>query len=595
MNYSLEKDNLYKKIAELQETVINLLPESSQCKTIQQLKEDIMNDYYTVVVVGEFKHGKSTFINALLGKDIMPRDVTPTTATINAIFQSNKNEIHIVKTNGDVEQKELSLEELKNYTAEADFDPDDIQFIKVFTDSALIKEGVVLVDTPGVNDLNEHRSSITYQFIPRADVVLFLTPMTSAIKKTEKRFIEENLLKNGLNRTIFIGNFSDSVGDEEFNEVYEFMKRRIENVTSSPNVPVYPLSAKEALQGKVRNDKELIEYSGILEIEEELKRRMESGVQSKGKLERFHFRFEVIAGNLQKEIETALHLTNQSIEELQEHLQSVRNFLDNQSAWEVQIQNYLYEQEDDIKFMTYKSLNYFGEKLKEDIKAKVELFQGADIKNLVESQIPVSIKSQFKNWVDQYGEYIQSLLMKLHNEVEKGLSSSFNQRIQMNHSRQNQLSYETDIPVLNMSSGNANVKAGLIMGGVSTVAILLGGPFFIPLVGMAGMPFLSQKVAEKQLQNLKPELLIAVDGQINVLLEELHRNLDTFIHNQINVIKNDALDNFNRAIQSYEHLLNEEMNKKQDETNKVVTYQKELKELSIMLEGHFTKIDAGVK
>ncbi|ANX13921.1 hypothetical protein ABE41_018065 [Fictibacillus arsenicus] len=595
MNYSLEKDNLYKKIVELQETVLNLLPESSQCKTIQQLKEDITNDYYTVVVVGEFKHGKSTFINALLGKDIMPRDVTPTTATINAIFQSNKNEIHIVKTNGDVEKKELSLEELKNYTAEADFDPDDIQFIKVFTDSKLIKEGVVLVDTPGVNDLNEHRSSITYQFIPRADVVLFLTPMTSAIKKTEKLFIEENLLKNGLDRTIFIGNFSDSVEDDEYDEVYEFMKRRIENVTGFPNVPVYPLSAKEALQGKVRNDKELIEYSGILEIEEELKRRMESGVQSKEKLERFHFRLEVIAGNLQKEIETALHLTNQSIEELQEHLQSVRNFLDNQSAWEVQIQNYLYEQEDDIKFMTYKSLNYFGEKLKEDIKAKVELFQGADIKNLVESQIPVSIKSQFKNWVDQYGEHIQSLLMKLHNEVEKGLSSSFNQRIQMNHSRQSQLSYETDIPVLNMTSGNANVKAGLIMGGVSTVAILLGGPFFIPLVGMAGMPFLSQKVAEKQLQNLKPELLLAVEGQINVLLEELHRNLDTFIHNQVNTIKNDALDHFNRAIQSYEHLLNEEMNKKQDETNKVVTYQKELKELSIMLEGHFKKIDAGVK
>ena len=70
-------------------------------------------------------------------------------------------------------------------------------------DAPLLKNRVVLIDTPGVNDLNQQRSDITFEFLPRADVIIFMTSMDAAMKQTEKIFIQEFLLKNGLDKIVF--------------------------------------------------------------------------------------------------------------------------------------------------------------------------------------------------------------------------------------------------------------------------------------------------------------------------------------------------------------------------------------------------------
>lgn len=592
MNYTEEKDLLRDKAEKLKKSLLDLLPESSQLKVLQELEEDLDQDYYTIMVVGEFKHGKSTFVNALLGSDIMPRDVTPTTATINAVFHSEMEELQILKTDGQVERRELSVEQLRQYTASADFNIDEIKYLKLFMDAPLLKNRVILIDTPGVNDLNQQRSDITFQFLPRADVIIFMTSMDAAMKQTEKTFIQEFLLKNGLDKIIFAANFMDRIEEEELDDTIDYVERRIQTILDADQIKLFPMSAKDALMGKINQNAELLQYSGVPEIEAEIRRRIESGSRSMDKLERFQWRLKAIGETVKSEIKTAIELSSQSLESLESQLTAVDNWFSNQDIWRDQLKAYLNERRNEIKYMVRKSVQFFGNNVREDIENKIQLYHGADIKNLVEYQIPITVKSIFNSWVNQYSDCIHELLRKTQAEVTKGLTASFRQNVHIHAVKASDLQFSEAIPILSARTGNANVKAGLVVGGASTLAILLGGPFFLPIVGMAGLPFLSQKLAEKQLENVKPELITATGRQISQLVDSLEEKINHYVQKTIEQIEEKALDEFSRLLRSYEVILKGEISNKQKEAATIQAYHGKLSELEKMIE---TEILEGVE
>ena len=164
---------------------------------------DIESDFYTVVVVGEFKRGKSTFINALIGEDLLPVDVTPTTATINILAWGKDRSLMVYKKNGQVEEMPLTRQSLARFIMGADFDAEDIDFLKITLPADILKNKVMLVDTPGVDDINQQRVEVTYGFIPRANAVLFLLDATSPVRRTEKEFLQNTILKEGMDNIIF--------------------------------------------------------------------------------------------------------------------------------------------------------------------------------------------------------------------------------------------------------------------------------------------------------------------------------------------------------------------------------------------------------
>ncbi|CEG22042.1 Bacterial dynamin-like protein [Planococcus massiliensis] len=568
MNYLEEKIRIGQRVKETLQHLKVAMPISSQIAPLIELAEDIADDYYTIMVVGEFKHGKSTFVNALLGKDVMPRGVTPTTATINTVFHSNQQEVQVIKKNGSIEKFD-SINVLNQFTAAQDFDSDEIKYIKLFMDAEILKKRVVLIDTPGVNDLSDQRTEVTHQFLPRADVVIFMCSLTSPIKHSEQIFIEEQLMKNGIERTIFAANFADSIDEEEIEEVTNFVERRLENIVGKNLSKVYPVSAKEALMGRLQNDKEMLLYSGLLEIESEIYQKIESGTRSQEKIERFEERLEAIMEVIRREIETAKIASTKSVEQLNREMKAVDSWFKEIASQEVELQKYLLEREEEINFLVGKSLIYFGNKLIEDIENQIFLFQGADIKGLVEKQIPYTIRSQFTKWIDQYESNIQQLLFKLEKEVSTGLSRSFQKQVQVQTHQGENLHYQTEAPILNAKSGNANVKAGLILGGVGSVALVLGAPLFLPIFAMGGLPFVQQKIAEKQLENVKPDLIREVHKQLDVVLQDFGFYLKRYINRAVEEIKNNTLEEFDRLLRSYQMILQQEVLKHQNETTNI--------------------------
>lgn len=125
---SITRMDLKSQLDRLLNQVIPELPGSVNKSRIDELLHDIESDFYTVVVVGEFKRGKSTFINALIGEDLLPVDVTPTTATINILAWGKDRSLMVYKKNGQVEEMPLTRQSLARFIMGADFDAEDIDF-----------------------------------------------------------------------------------------------------------------------------------------------------------------------------------------------------------------------------------------------------------------------------------------------------------------------------------------------------------------------------------------------------------------------------------------------------------------------------------
>ncbi|AQQ54172.1 dynamin family protein [Planococcus lenghuensis] len=557
MNYQEEKDQLNEKIMRTEELLAAAIPNSSQLKQLKELKEDIEADHYTVMVVGEFKHGKSTFVNALLGQDVMPRGVTPTTATINVVRHGETHLVQVMKTDGSEESYD-SLDILHEYTASQNFDADNVKLINLEVNSPLLENRVVLIDTPGVNDLSEQRTEVTHQFLPRADVVIFMCSLTSPIKKSEEKFIKERLMKSGRDRIIYAANFMDRIDEDEQEELVEFVERRLELITEERVDALFPISAKEALDGRLQNDSELTKYSGIVELEQEIKRRIDSGSRGQEKINHFYIRLMEINEVIQQEIATAELLARQTEEDLENQLQAVKEWFRKLSDQEMQLQNYLYDREAEINFMVGKSVHHFGDRLINDMDTRIQMFQGADVKNLVKVQLPTAIRSQITQWLDQNEDAIQQLLLKLEKEVSQGLARSFNQSIRLQGQRMDSFTHLSTIPIFQAKSGNANVKAGLVLGGAGALVAIVGAPILLPLIGMAGLPLVSQTFAEYQLNKIKPELTRNVRQKLTSMINDLEAQLKMYINQSINQISASSIEEFNRLLNSYEAILQKE-------------------------------------
>lgn len=211
-----------------------------------------------LVVLGEFNHGKTTFVNALLGGEVLPTGITPTTALIHEVRHGDPPRAALVRRapEGSLDDRSrpvggarevIPFERLAELVAGARVNPDEVLRVELEYPAAILEDKVTLVDTPGVNDLNLQRAEITYGYVPRADAVVFLLDAGQILKESERKFLRDRLLGAGRDRIVFAINKADLLSESEKVEVMEYARRQLEHLV--PGAPVMFLSATRALRG----------------------------------------------------------------------------------------------------------------------------------------------------------------------------------------------------------------------------------------------------------------------------------------------------------------------------------------------------------
>ena len=212
----------------------------------RRLVAKLAEDRFHLVVVGEFNHGKSTFVNALLGQSVLATGVTPTTAAIHHLKWSEKPEATVVYTSG--KREPVDFESTRSFAVGGGSDPRDVDFLEIGFPSPLLEERILLVDTPGVNDLSLQRADITYSYIPRADAVLFLLDAGQILKESERVFLEEKLLRASRDKIVFVITKWDLLSGDERSEALGYARNQLAKLVKEPLV--FPVSAEAALGGR---------------------------------------------------------------------------------------------------------------------------------------------------------------------------------------------------------------------------------------------------------------------------------------------------------------------------------------------------------
>ena len=193
----------------------------SEEKDISLVKDLIINleDLFLIVIAGEYNSGKSAFINALLGDELLKTGVTPTTTDINILrYSTSKSEKRISPG-----QKIIGLP------------------VKILQD-------VSIVDTPGTNAILREHEVLTTDYIPRSDLVLFITSVDRPFTESERSFLEQ--IRNWGKKIVVIINKTDIMEEQsELNEIRQFVSLNAKKMLGF-EPKIFTLSAKDALKQK---------------------------------------------------------------------------------------------------------------------------------------------------------------------------------------------------------------------------------------------------------------------------------------------------------------------------------------------------------
>lgn len=238
-------------------------------KEVEIFRERLNDDEIRIAVVGEFSAGKSTFINALIGKDILKHATTETTAVITRIVNVDKKS-SLCYTGKvifkDKTKKVLKdLNSIKEYTSTFSSTCDvikEINAVEIYVPLLNTKQNIVIIDTPGLNGIADGHREQTVELIKNAHFCTYLL-QRRGISDSDRDFL--NYIKQYQNNFIIVQNFIDTFNEAEGESVQEKIKEQAEILrdkvfADDKNIKYYVLGLS-AWQGLVSVDKDIKKYA----------------------------------------------------------------------------------------------------------------------------------------------------------------------------------------------------------------------------------------------------------------------------------------------------------------------------------------------
>ena len=227
----------------------------------ESLRDRVSDKSFRIAVVGEFSSGKSTFVNALIGKDVLTHGARETTATITEIENNpdkySANSFDVYFENGSVEKGiNLNKEKIIEYTTTHSKEYKVVEKInKVVIKSHILDTNIpmVFVDTPGLNGVADYHRERTYEQIQRAHACIYLIPMRG-LSDTDIQFTKE--ISKYQENIIFVQNFIDQL-EEEGESVEAKLAEQRSLLESKGNLKKIRLIAVSARNALLAEDKEL--------------------------------------------------------------------------------------------------------------------------------------------------------------------------------------------------------------------------------------------------------------------------------------------------------------------------------------------------
>lgn len=253
------EDGLVGDIKKIQDKLLDekFFP-STQLKAI--LNKQIKRARYPmeVAITGQFSAGKSTFLNALLSRNILPTGITPVTSKVNFINYGEEYKLKITYYSG--AQEFAPIESIADFTDQRQHEMKDIKYLTLYAPMDILKD-ISFVDTPGLNSQSQSDTDTTRKVLRDVGGIIWLTLIDNAGKLSEAEVLEE-YMQHFKNKSLCVLNQKDKLTPEQVETTTKYVSEKFSKYFAK----VVPISAMMALESRAQQKDVLLEdeYTKII-------------------------------------------------------------------------------------------------------------------------------------------------------------------------------------------------------------------------------------------------------------------------------------------------------------------------------------------
>ncbi|MFW0741888.1 dynamin family protein [Aliarcobacter butzleri] len=249
---AIYEDGLVGDIRKIQDKLLDekFFP-STQLKAI--LNKQIKRARYPmeVAITGQFSAGKSTFLNALLSRNILPTGITPVTSKVNFINYGEEYKLKITYYSG--AQEYAPIESIADFTDQREHEMKDIKYLTLYAPMDILKD-ISFVDTPGLNSQSQSDTDTTRKVLRDVGGIIWLTLIDNAGKLSEAEVLEE-YMQHFKNKSLCVLNQKDKLTPEQVETTTKYVSEKFGKYFAK----VVPISAMLALEGRAQHKDILLE------------------------------------------------------------------------------------------------------------------------------------------------------------------------------------------------------------------------------------------------------------------------------------------------------------------------------------------------
>ncbi|AXX93310.1 ATP-binding protein [Malaciobacter molluscorum LMG 25693] len=279
--------NEYKTAYEKKEIVY----EDSIVGEINRVKDLLLDDYFLpsvqlksildkfnrkarypmeIAITGQFSAGKSTFLNALLSRNILPTGITPVTSKVNFINYGEEYKLKITYKSGAEEYH--SIDAIADFTDQRKDELDDVKYLTLYAPMDILKD-ISFVDTPGLNSQSQSDTETTRRVLRDVGGIIWLTLIDNAGKMSEAEVLEE-YMQHFKNKSLCVLNQKDKFTQEQIKTTTNYIKTKFAKYFAE----VVPISAKQALDSR-QHQKNILLESVYTQITNEFKTKLSENLE----------------------------------------------------------------------------------------------------------------------------------------------------------------------------------------------------------------------------------------------------------------------------------------------------------------------------
>jgi len=556
------------QLSELHALILELDASEEELDSLKTALKDL-DGIFMVVISGEYNAGKSSLVNALLAQKVMAEGVTPTTDRVTII--SYGDEAKVIEESSSLARREYPAEILK-----------DLAF----------------VDTPGTNAIIKEHQELTEHFIPRADLVLFVTSADRPFTESERQFLE--LIASWGKKVVIVINKMDIIeSEQEKQKILDFVKEHARaTLGSSPSI--FGLKAKQAFKAKEENDIEKIKDSGIDKLENFIENSLATNSRIKLKLlnplgvaERIAKNFNQIITKRQSLLEDDKKTLEEVDRQLLQYEKDTERELNNHMA---RIKNILLEVEKrgeiffDDTIRTSNILNLIKtERIKKDFESQVIKNVDKDIDIAIGELVDWFLQRNLNLWED-----MMSFVNQRRQAGDEKLIGEIGGRFQydrdslitkLKHNSEKVLeNYDQDAEARkladNLQNSVLHSGIGLVGGlGLGAAMVALFSGLALDITGIA----IGTAIAGLGLFVI-PRRRKAAKKNLHLKMQEVRDGLEQSLTHELNKELRKSQDKLKNAIEPYTRFVRSEINNIEKNKSKLENNIKELEQLKQEIE-----------